>query len=64
MKTYTRIARRRLEAALRLRVETSNNVVPMMDEPIELPAEIVDLATGPFQVRFPDLARASRKRKK
>jgi hypothetical protein len=62
MKTYARIARRRLEAALRL--TTSRRVVPVMDDPIELPAEIVDLATGPFQSRFPDLAAKHRKRDK
>ena len=64
MKTYARIARRRLEAALRLHVETRNRVVPVMDDPIELPAEIIDLGTGPFQARFPELARSTRKRKK
>ena len=56
MKTYARIARRRLEAALRLRTTTRNRLVSLMDEPIELPAEIIDLGTGPFEQRFPELA--------
>jgi hypothetical protein len=63
MKTYARIARRRLEAALRLQTGTRHRVTPVIDDLIELPAEIVDLATGPYQARFPDLA-AKRKRKK
>lgn len=63
MKTYARIARRRLEAALRL--TTRSRVVPVMDEPIELPAEVIDLASGPFRARFPDLAgEHERKREK
>lgn len=62
MKTYARIARRRLEAALRL--TTRNRVVPVMDDPIELPAEVVDLATGPYEARFPELASNRRKREK
>ena len=62
MKTYTRIARRRLEASLRLRTETRHRVVPVLDEPIELPAEIIDLATGPFESRFPDIAKRKREK--
>ena len=63
MKTYTRIARRRLEAALRLRTTTRNPVVPVMDDPVELPAEIIDLGTGPFERRFPELAPARKPKK-
>lgn len=62
MKTYARIARRRIEAALRL--STSRRVVPVMDDPIELPAEVIDLATGPYEARFPDLAAWRRKQEK
>ena len=59
MKTYRRIVRRRLEAALKLRV-----VVPEPDAPIEgVPSEVIDLATGPFEARFPGLAAISRMRK-
>jgi len=63
MKTYTTIARRRLEAALRLGTNKRNRIEPVMDEPIELPAEIIDLASGPFERRFPGMA-ATRKREK
>jgi len=59
MKTYARIARRRIEAALR--ITTRRRIVPVMDDPIELPAEVIDLATGPYQARFPDLAARHRK---
>ena len=62
MKTYARIARRRIEAALR--ITTRRRVVPVMDDPIELPAEVIDLATGPYQARFPDLAARRGKRDK
>ena len=54
MKTYARIARRRLEAALR--ITNRRRVAPVMLDPIELPAEVVDLASGPYQARFPGLA--------
>jgi hypothetical protein len=64
MKRYARIARRRLEASLRLRLGSHHDVVPVPDDPIELPAEIIDLSTGPYQVRFPDLAAAANKHRK
>jgi hypothetical protein len=62
MKTYARIARRRIQASLRLRMETGHGVVPVMDDPVEdLPVEVIDLATGPFELRFPELARRRRR---
>ncbi|RMH41017.1 MAG: hypothetical protein D6689_12090 [Deltaproteobacteria bacterium] len=64
MKTYARIARRRIEAALRLHLDGRRPVEPVMNDPIELPAEIIDLATGPYELRFPDLAAKRRKREK
>jgi hypothetical protein len=43
--TYRRLVRRRIEAALRLKVDRSGPI-PTMDAPMELPPEVVDLATG------------------
>jgi len=45
MKTYRRLFRRRLEAALQLRVRHSGPT-PKADAPIEMPSEIVDVRTG------------------
>jgi len=59
MKTYFRIVRRRVEAAFRLTVRPAPPAAPLevvMDPPVELPSEIIDLASGPFSARFPDLA--------
>ncbi len=58
MKKFSRISRRRLEAALRIRIEGRDfDVEPVIDDPHDcLPAEVIDLATGPFELRFPDLA--------
>jgi hypothetical protein len=66
MKTYRKIVRRRLEAALSLSMRSPGRAtgpVPRMDPPIELPSEVIDLATGPFEARFPDLGARSRRRR-
>ena len=53
-KTYRRITRRRLEAALQVRVRGARpRVAPLMDA---VPPEVIDLETSPFQARFPELA--------
>lgn len=49
MKTrYRLLARRRLEAPrqLRLRSGGRSGLEPRMDDPIEMPSEVIDLATG------------------
>ena len=62
MKSYARIVKRRVEAALRLRVRRDASVTPTLDGPVEpVPVEVIDLATGPFVERFPDLPVRSRK---
>ncbi len=59
-KTYRRITRRRLEAALQVRVRGARPRLAPLMEPV--PAEVIDLETGAFQARFPELAkRASRR---
>ena len=60
--TYRRLVRQRVEAALRLKMRPTGPQ-PTMDEPVELPSEIIDLSTGPFARRFPALAERSRRRK-
>jgi hypothetical protein len=67
MKTYLRLRRPRLEAALRLSVRQAplgldrrGFVAP--DPFDDVPVEVIDLATGPFEQRFPDLAQRSRAR--
>ena len=62
--TYRRLVRRRVEAALRLRLRPARGPEPVMDMPDELPAEIIDLASGPLAQRFPALAERSRARKR
>ena len=68
MNEYSRITRKRLEAAFRVKMrrKPSNDGRPVpwptMDPPEELPSEIIDLASGPFASRFPELVRR-RKRK-
>lgn len=55
-RTYRRLRRRRLEAALRLRMARAPvrpTEAPSFDP---VPPEVVDLATGPFRASFPDLA--------
>jgi hypothetical protein len=37
---------------------------PVMDPPIEMPSEIIDLASGPFRAQFPELACAGDAREK
>ena len=60
MKTYQRISLRRLEAALRRRAP-ANAAKPADLVPVEAPdypaspTEVIDLATGPFRARFPEL---------
>lgn len=61
--TYRRLVRQRVEAALRLKMHPAGPK-PTMDEPVELPSEIIDLSTGPFASRFPELAERSRRRKR
>lgn len=48
--TYRRLVRRRIEAALKLRVKRTGPR-PQIDAPMELPSEVVDLATGMLQPR-------------
>jgi hypothetical protein len=67
-KTFLRLRRPRLEAALRLRLRPGQPP-PSLDrrsrepDPFDdAPVEIIDLATGPFTRRFPDLAERSRRR--
>ena len=68
MKTFLRIRRNRLEAALRIRMhplppiglDRRRWVAP--DPFDDVPSEVIDLATGPFERRFPDLATRSRDR--
>jgi hypothetical protein len=60
MTSYARMGRRRVEAAFRVRVDRSRSdhapLEPVMDDPVAaVPAEVIDLATGPFQARFPEL---------
>jgi len=66
MRKYARIARRRVEAAFKLRIDRTHKqhpIEPRMDEPLgEIPTEVVDLATGPFQRRFPELSGGNRDR--
>ena len=64
MKKYQRMNLRRLEAALRVRqrpraTAVRYDVVPVEDATYPVsPTEVIDLATGPYQARFPDLADA------
>jgi hypothetical protein len=61
-KTYRRMVRRRVEAALRLRLRPGSPA-SIMDQPLDaIPPEVIDLHTGPFESRFPELARGDRKR--
>lgn len=56
MKTFRRIVRRRVEAAFQVRVRPAPPPRPRMDPPAAaVPPEIIDLATGPFANRFPEL---------
>jgi|GEM_PF-4278943 len=63
MKTYQRMNLRRLEAALRVHTSRRSrtravryDVVPVEDASYpSSPTEVIDLATGPFQARFPGL---------
>lgn len=57
MKTYSRISRKRLQAALRLHRKPGRGPRPVELPPVELPSEIIDLASGPFRARFPELYR-------
>lgn len=62
MKSYAQIVKRRVEAALRVRVRRNADVAPVVAGPVApVPVEIIDLATGPFVERFPDLPLRSRK---
>jgi hypothetical protein len=66
-KRYRRIVRRRVEAALRLEMrppeQRTRSVAPVMDRPLEpVPCEVIDLHTGPFEARFPELASRARSR--
>ena len=62
MKTYQRMNLRRLEAALRGRKRPRSrsiryDVVPVEDASYPTsPTEVIDLASGPFRARFPNLA--------
>jgi len=65
MKSYKRIVKRRVEAALRIRMRDEESVAPVADRPADpVPVEVIDLATAPFTKRFPDmpLRRSSRKK--
>jgi hypothetical protein len=67
MTNYARMGRRRVDAAFRVRVDRSRGehapLEPAMDEPLAvIPAEVIDLGTGPFQARFPELVKAHRER--
>ncbi len=62
MKSYRRIVKRRVEAALRVQMRRGHGVAPVVARPIDpVPVEVIDLATGPFVERFPDLPLRSRK---
>ena len=57
MKKFRRIVRRRVEAAFQVRMRPQPPVRPSMDRPHQsVPAEVIDLATGPFNDRFPELS--------
>ena len=68
MKTYLKLRRPRIEAALRLSVRqpppfTLDRRGFVDPDPFDdVPIEVIDLATGPFERRFPDLAQRSRSR--
>lgn len=66
MKQYRRLVRRRVEAAFKLSLRPTpppRGPVPYLDGfDDEPPVEIIDLATGPYEARFPDLAARSRAR--
>ncbi len=59
--TYRRLVRRRIEAALRLKVDRSGPI-PKMDAPMEMPSEVVDLATGMLKPQPPAQAQRSWRR--
>jgi len=53
--TYRRLVRHRLEAAFRIRIRRGPE--PVMNPPMEpLPAEFIDVSSGAFTQRFPQLA--------
>jgi hypothetical protein len=63
-KTLSRWTRRPASGALALRLRAApaaaaavSMPLPTMDELVELPSEIIDLDSGPFEARFPELAR-------
>ena len=66
MTKYRRLVRRRVEAAFKLSLRPTppprGPVARMDDLSDEAPVEVIDLATGPYEARFPDLARRSRAR--
>ena len=49
---YRRIVRRRIEAALRVKMR-KNGPHPVMDDPIEMAPEVIDLATGTLEAPAP-----------
>jgi hypothetical protein len=65
MKVYRRLVRRRVEGALRLRLKDTGRPEPIEDDPLEhVPVEVIDLETGPFEARFPDMSRGRGSRDK
>lgn len=65
MKVYRRLVRRRVEGALRVRLKDRGTPQPIEDDPLEhVPVEVIDLASGPFQERFPDASHRRRTRNK
>jgi hypothetical protein len=60
--TYRRLVRQRLEAAFRIRMTRGPR--PVAQAPFSaIPPEVVDLSSGPFAARFPELAQERKGRK-
>ncbi|HTM20900.1 MAG TPA: hypothetical protein VL172_10340 [Kofleriaceae bacterium] len=61
--TYRRLVRQRLEAAFKIRIARNQpGLRPVAEAPFDpVPPEVIDLASGPFAARFPELAAARRK---
>ncbi|HUH06146.1 MAG TPA: hypothetical protein VML75_29355 [Kofleriaceae bacterium] len=67
IKHYRRMVRRRVEAALRLEMrppdQRTRGAAPVIDPLLDpIPSEVIDLHTGPFEARFPELASRARSR--